>query len=313
MITDEELEEILRQWGNHIKLINQAIQPNTIGYGNVNLCVERFRELAQFLQTNMSIMREWMMNYLHIHRKDIFATFWMNHIHKWLKGHLDNFQREVLYPHAEQQWDHVFGTSYRFSLALQRVRDLQSIYSIDKCDDVVILDIHKGKDHNGGGFACDWCDDQDYKWHNELQRRMLHSSHPLLSKKMYEFQKNHFLREWKEGDTWEPPHVWGWIEHKKPCNDLDQYKQHMRTRYQPLISDMGKTPIQRLHPLLNHILSHRGWCMPYDHATTPYDRFFQLWNTLDLIMPSIQLYLPMLVELEVEYHCISKPQTMNSQ
>jgi hypothetical protein len=313
MITDAELESLIVQWGDHIKLINQVNRPNTIGCGDVNLCVERCKELCQFLQTNVPIMREWMMNYLHNNRKSIFVTFWMDHIHKWLKGHLDNFQREVLHPQAEQQWDHVFGTSYRFSLALQRARDLHSIYDIHKCDDVVILDIHKGKEHNGGGFVCDRCDDQEYKWHNELERRMLHSSHPLLSNKMHEYQKNHFLREWKEGDTWEPPHVWGWIGHKQPCGDLDQYKQYMATRYQPHMSDMGKTPIQRLEPLINHIFSHRGLCIPYYYAKTPYECFIQLWNTLDLVIPSIQIYLPMLVELEVDYHCISKPRLMSTQ
>lgn len=301
MITNEELENIMKIWHQHITTIKEIDKPNTISYGNVNICIQRFRELADFLQQHVPMMREWMMNYLQEHRKEIFYTFWRNHIHTWLKGHIDRNQRHHLYPQAEQEWDHVFGSSYPFSLALQRTLDLQAIRSIDKCDDVVIRAIHQDIEHNGGWWGCDYCDEQEMAWNHELQRRMQHSLHPLLSTEWNGYQIKGLLLNWKDGDTWEPLHNWGWIHHQQPCTDLNEYKQYIKSRLIEFQSSNGLTPIQRIRPLLNYILSHKGWCIQNEYSNSPYHRFLQLWNTLDLVLYSIQLHLPILIDMEVDY------------
>lgn len=293
----DTIENLFKEWDQHLQLIKEIDVPYKTGCGNVNLCVERFRALAEFLMQNLGTLREWMMTYLEEHRKEIFLTFWMNHIHKWMLGHLDYFQREILYPQAEAEWDRVFGEEYPFSLALQRARDLQAIFPIEKCDDVVIKRIHEGKPHNGNGFICDWCEDQEWQWHKEVKRRMTNSSHALLSGTLTHYRKNMWLNK---VSTWEPPHLWGWNSSREPCHNLDEYKQSIRQRA-VTEEHQGLTPIQRLHKLLPTIMGKNGWCAHISYSKTPHDRFFQLWNSLDLILFTIQLDLPRLVELEVDY------------
>lgn len=300
MVTYEELCSILEEWNSQIKIIQGFNAPNTFSYGNVNLCVDRFRNLADYLRTHLSTLREWMMTYLKENRKEIFLQFWMTHIQRWMKGHIHNIQRETLHPRAEEEWNRIFGSIFPFSIALQRVQDLQAILPIEKCDDVVIKNMHKGKSCSNWDYYCDLCEDQEYCWKSELERRIMNSQHPLLSGVFNHYQKKDLLSALEE--TWEPPHMWGWSHDNKPIYDLDKYKQDIYFKtLKHQIHTSGLTPIQRLRPYYYTLLNRRGWHIPQLSLKNPIDVFFELWNTLDITMYSIQIDLPNIIDLEVEY------------
>jgi hypothetical protein len=43
-----------------------------------------------------------------------------------------------------------------------------------------------------------------------------------------------------------------------------------------------------------------GWLLPSSTKNTPYDRFIQLWNTLDVVLFSIRMDIPTLADMEVD-------------
>jgi len=57
---------------------------------------------------------------------------------------------------------------------------------------------------------------------------------------------------------------------------------------------------QAMRKFIPAIFQYGGWLLASSSKKTPYDRFIQLWNTLDLILFSIRIDIPTLVDLEMD-------------
>jgi len=276
------IDPILREWFWRIKQIQDIDDQETVAFGNVSLAVERFQELAAFLQAYLPFMRQWMMNYLDKNRVSIFIRYWGEILQA------ENLSsKERITPHilqGKQEWDSVFGKDPAVSTALaDRVaHETRQISAFSHCDDPTILAIHEGKEHKYSceWFGCDYCEDQERSWSSELHRRLTQSSHPLLNPKKqiglaYAFREE--LDRVVVQPKWEPP--------RSP------------TERTPFPNEkIGQTLIQRFRGLLPVLMS--GWSLSYQYEKDPYQQFFQLWRKLDGIMGVIQNDLPMLITLE---------------
>jgi len=69
------IDPILREWFWRIKQIQDIDDQETVAFGNVSLAVERFQELAEFLQAYLPTMRQWTMNYLDKNRSEILIRY----------------------------------------------------------------------------------------------------------------------------------------------------------------------------------------------------------------------------------------------
>lgn len=276
------IDPILREWFWRIKQIQDIDDQETVAFGNVSLAMERFQELAAFLQAYLPTLRTWMMDYLDKNRSEIFIRYWATEIHNHaLRTHL------ILIPHLQQgikEWDSVFGKDPAtcYDLADQVAKKTRAIWNVSHCDDPTIMALHEGKEHHTSceWFGCDHCEDQQRAWEHELMRRLTESSHPLLNHNKRTFLHYRFKKELDEvvvQQKWEPPRS---TEPRKPFPDAKQ----------------GQTVIQRFRSMLPIMIS--GWSLSDRYEKDPYKQFFQLWNTLDEIMGVIQTDLLMMIDLE---------------
>jgi hypothetical protein len=276
------IDPILREWFWRIKQIQDIDDQETVAFGNVSLAVERFQELAEFLQAYLPTMRQWTMDYLEKNRVSIFIQYWG----EILQG--ENLcKEERITPHivqGKQEWDSVFGKdpSTCTSLADSVATENRRISSFSHCDDPTILAIHEGKEHKYSceWFGCDYCEDQERAWGNELHRRLIQSSHPLLNPTM-RIGLSYTFREELDcvvvQGKWEPP---------RSTEERDPFPYEK----------IGQTLIQRFRGLLPTLI--RGWSLSDRYEKDTYKQFFQLWRKLDGIMGVIQNDLPILITLE---------------
>jgi hypothetical protein len=276
------IDPILREWFWRIKQIQDIDDQETVAFGNVSLAIERFQELAAFLQAYLPTLRAWMTEYLDKNRSSIFIRYWGEILHdEALRTH-SRINPCVL--QAKQEWDSVFGKdpSTCTSLADSVANETRRISTLSHCDDPTILAIHEGKEHKYSceWFGCDYCEDQERAWSSELNRRLTQSSHPLLNPKKqislsYTFKEE--LDSVVVQQKWEPPRS---IEERKPFPD----------------EKLGQTLIQRFRGLLPALIS--GWSLAYQYEKDPHKQFFQLWKKLDGIMGVIQNDLLLMIDLE---------------
>jgi len=276
------IDPILREWFWRIKQIQDIDDQETVAFGNVSLAIERFQELAEFLQAYLPTLRAWMTEYLDKNRSEIFIRYWATEIHNHaLRTHL------ILTPHLQQgikEWDSVFGKGPAscYDMADQVAKKTRAIWNVSHCDDPTILALHEGKEHKYSceWFGCDYCEDQQCAWEHELMRRLTESSHPLLNPKK-QISLAYTFREELDSvviqPKWEPPRS---IEDRKPFPD----------------EKCGQTLIQRFRGMLPALIS--GWSLSDRYEKDPYKQFFQLWRKLDGIMGVIQNDLPILITLE---------------
>ena len=286
------LEEVLTEWDNRVNQIKLFNTPEMLSFGNVNVAIERFRGLAQFLQYYVPLLQDWTTNYIKAHRAEIFTWWWMEHINKWVVSHGDPHSHiKYLHPNAKAEWDNIFGqTEFCFSIAEQVAKATKEKLPISQCDEPRIVAIHEPYPHKYDWDHCWYCDDQEREWSKELKRRILQSDHPLLNLD-YTVVLN---RPELDGlGEWEPPHKWS-----NEYADVDEYKEYIRIQRSMKTDKPGQTPYQIMKRLVPEMLSHSGWVLSHSYKRTPYDRFIQLWNTLDLVLHCIRIDLPRLVELE---------------
>jgi len=249
-----------------------------------------------------------MMNYLEKHRPKIYMKWWRHHIHNWARGNIDFIYRHhILHPDAREEWDRVFGANQEtcFSLADRMIEHLSKKVPISQCDDPTILAIHEGRACHGDWY-CDRCEERDMRWKNELTRRLTECNHPALNLQRYLWMSDQIILE-KIGNTWEPPHVWGYkmyhlgeyVTYMASQRDKDVLSPHRR---------MGQTPFQKMKDLLSNVFQCGGWELPRVYYSAneqekqmEYIRFLQLWNGLDLIFYSIHMDLPKIEALEECY------------
>jgi len=293
-----DIREILTQWAAYQDNIRQFRNgPNAY---DIPYFIAQFRELAVFLQEKEFFLREWMMEYLRAHRQTIFIKWWRKHIYDWAMG------SPLLHPLAEQEWDMLFGDQAvsRFSTAAKAVEKMNALWSIKHCDDVTILAIHEGLDCDS--FPCSYCDEREDAWRYELQRRLIHSQHPLL---------NPAIKIWdapRISNEWTLPHIWGMVD-KKICYNLDEYKEYMckeRVQDRLFTGEIGKTKRECMQNFIWKAFEYRGWgvdrfeinwtqrlrILP-KNIKDDYEIFCILWNIVDLISFTISLDLPWLKEM----------------
>lgn len=276
------VDSILREWFWRIKQINDIDDQETVAFGNVSLAIERFQELAAFIQAYLPTLTTWMTDYLDKNRSEIFIRYWGEMIHSEAMQTHPRVVPRLL--QAKQEWDSVFGKDPALCTTLSDrvVKKTREMWNVSNCDDPTILAIHEGKEHYSSceWFGCDHCEEQEHAWHRELIRRMTESSHPLLNPKKRTFLSYHFKSELNEvvvQQKWEPPRS---TEPRKPFPE----------------EKLGQTIIQRFRSMLPIFID--GWSLSYQYEKDPYKQFFQLWNTLDGIMGVIQNDLLMMIDLE---------------
>jgi hypothetical protein len=276
------IDPILREWFWRIKQIQDIDDQETVAFGNVSLAIERFQELAAFLQAYLPTMRQWTTDYLDKNRVSIFIRYWGEILHdEALRTH-SRINPCVL--QAKQEWDSVFGKDPAASTALADsvANETRRISALSHCNDPTILAIHEGKEHKYSceWFGCDYCEDQERAWSSELNRRLTQSSHPLLNPKK-QISLSYTFREELDNvvvqPKWEPPRS---IEERTPFPD----------------EKLGQTLVQRFRGMLPILIS--GWSLSYQYEKDPYKQFFQLWRKLDGIMGVIQNDLLLIIDLE---------------
>lgn len=280
-------------------------------YHNGKRVIQLFKELAEFLRTHEPAMRQWMMEYLDKNRKEIFVKWWSNHVSEWAKD-VRNHNNITLHPNTQQEWDTIFGDDKAtcFELAHRVGTEARSRYDFKNCDDLTILAIHEGKEHDGTCWGCDLCDEQTHAWETELVRRITNSCHPLLNP-----DKGKYLHYgWRHKEKvamicdQEPPHRWGTVYSEERyhrgtmCYTLEEYEAFMRRTRRKKYGETGQTPKQAIEPILYEAVYHGGWGIRYfENYKTEYDAFICLWNTLDLMPLSFELDLRRLQEVEEMY------------
>ena len=276
------IDPILREWFWRIKQINDIDDQETVAFGNVSLAIERFQELAAFIQAYLPTLRAWMTEYLDKNRSEIFIRYWGEILHD--EAFRTHSRTNPCVLQAKQEWDSVFGQDPASCTALSdRVaKETRKIWNVSHCDDPTILALHEGKEHYSSceWFGCDHCEDQERAWHSELHRRMIQSSHPLLNPKKrvlisYSFRSE--LNEVVVQQKWEPP---------RPTEPRKSFPEEK----------CGQTLIQQFRSFLPILID--GWSLSYHYEKDPYKQFFQLWNTLDGIMDIIKNDLLMMIDLE---------------
>ena len=294
-----EIEPILQEWDERVKQIMLFTMPETLSFGNVNRAIDRIRSLAQFLQYNEPILREWMMTYLAENRKEIFARWWTEHINRWVQTHTDRYyHRKVLYSNAKTEWNAVFGnTDICFEHAEQVALDTEQKRSFKCCDDPAIIKMHEAKEHIYDDWEGCWhCEDQEHAWQVCLEKRMKQISHPLLNGNWQSIIQR---QELNSITVWEPPHKWDY-EYLPSYHNLATYKEYIVKQHAVLSINSGETMYQAMKKFIPMMFRYGGWLLSSSSKKTPYDRFIQLWNTLDLVLFSIRIDIPVLAELELD-------------
>ena len=294
-----EIDPIIAEWDIRVKQIMLFTTPETLSFGNVVVAIRRIRSLAQFLQHNEPILREWMMTYLAENRKEIFARWWTAHINRWVQTHTERYcHRKVLHPNTKTEWNSVFGnTDICFEKAEQVALDTEQKRPFKCCDDPVILKMHEAKEHVYDDWeGCWYCEEQEHAWQICLEKRLKQTSHPLLNG---DWQSILQRPELDSITVWEPPHKWDY-EYTPNYHDLATYKEYIIKQRALLSINSGETMYQAMRKFIPAIFQYGGWLLASSSKKTPYDRFIQLWNTLDLILFSIRIDIPTLVDLEMD-------------
>jgi len=297
---------ILKEWETRTKDIYEFNKEGGSYYHNGKRVIQLYRELAEFLTTNEPAMRQWMMEYLDKNRKEVFTTWWTNHVAEWAKDQIQTWSKKKLHPNTKEEWDRIFGDEpvAKFDLAYRVTMDMKAKIDMSKCDDPTLLAYHEGNECDDNGWFCDLCDMPEMWWKEELQRRLANCIHPLLNVQKARFMHvgwRYKKRLEKLGD-WEPPHLWGDVYNERreenDCYNLEDYKTCMRTRRAAEYKKTGLTPKQAIDPMFFIMKYYGGWEIRfYEHYKTEYEAFILLWNKLDLLPLSFELDLARLKEI----------------
>ena len=230
------------------------------------------------------------MDYLKKNRSEIFKSWWGSRIHSWMKDHLERWHARDLPPNAKEEWNHVFGAVAPFEAAMERADALRATLAVSFCDVPEIVAAHEGRDHHYDWDGCVYCEEQEWRWHRVLSKRLLDSPHPLL---------NPALLATLKGDVpsdWEPPHEWGYMD-RGMAYDREAYEEHLK-KGRTSAWKVGNTPFQKMTALIGEVFRGGAWELPHFYQKTEYHRFMQLWDRLDLIYSTVEMDLPNMVELE---------------
>jgi len=294
-----EIEPIIAEWEYRVKQVMLFTTPETLSFGNVVVAIRRIRSLAQFLQYNEPILREWMMTYLAENRKEIFVRWYTEHVNRWVQTHTERYyHRKVLYPNAKTDWNRVFGnTDICFETAEQIALDTQNKRPLSFCDEPSIIQMHEAKEHTYDDWeGCWYCEDQERAWQLCLEKRMKQMSHPFVNG---DWRSITHRSELLMITDWEPPHKWDYESHTN-YHDLDTYKVHICKQRAALSVHPGETMYQAMKKFVPMMFHCGGWLLPFSTKNTAYDRFIQLWNTLDIVLFSIRMDIPALADMEVD-------------
>jgi hypothetical protein len=294
-----EIEPIIAEWETRVKQVMLFTTPETLSFGNVSRAIDRIRSLAQFLQYNEPILREWMMTYLAENRTMIFARWNTEHVNRWVLTHTERYYHyKILYPNAKTDWNRVFGnTDICFETAEQVALDTEKKRSLAFCDEPAIIKMHEAKEHTYDDWeGCWYCEDQERAWQLCLEKRMKQIAHPLVNG---DWRSITHRPELATITDWEPPHKW---DYECPTNyhDLATYKAYICKQRAALYVTSGETMYQAMKKFVPMIFCYGGWLLSSSSKKTDYDRFIQLWNTLDLVLFSIRMDIPTLVDMEIE-------------
>jgi hypothetical protein len=290
---------ILKEWETRIEEIRQFEQEGHHLYHNVKHAIGLFRSLASWLREQTPLLRTWMNAYLVKHRPEIFVSWWGTNFSNWAIGTLEQHRYRSLHPHAQMEWDRMFGSDPAtcFSLAHRVAIAAHSKIHFDHCDDITILAIHEGKEHESDGWSCNLCDDQEDVWRTKIIHDLQHCHHPLLNTELRRWL--HMSWRWKDRmatlGAWEPPHMYYEID-RSTCYDTEQFKTYIRTIREEI---NGTTPCSIMISFVKIVLFYGAWRPLYfNDYKNEYNTFLLLWNCLDLVEATLELDLPRLQQIE---------------
>jgi hypothetical protein len=141
-----------------------------------------------------------------------------------------------------------FDISYKHYLKL--LKEMKEELKLDNCTNTKILDLHKDKEHNGGGFGCDYCEEQEMRWGAIVSKKYRSLNNIFINRKLGEL----FIEKWikavlkledtekeKINFTWPPPRP---FYVKKLLNDFGSKKGYSYDEY---ISELIKERDRRYH------------------------------------------------------------------
>jgi hypothetical protein len=281
------IQSILEDWTILAKEIREFSNFRSMKRNNTRRAMFLFRELADYLREHVPILNAWMNDYLSKNKKLVFVTWWGNHVGNWAQDQIQRWQRLELHPRAKEDWDSFFGdhSTMKFSVVERFMKDLNKKRTIEACDDASILAIHEGRPHDGDGWSCYDCDEQENAWNRELIRRVTHSHHPLLNPE----QRKTLLLRWKDTqiESWLPP---------LPKISTYEINAEIPTSY----VKEGQTRIQALEPFLEKAV---GPVRPLAgiwriRNKSEYDIFYFLWTSLPNVLPMMEWYEAELKKIE---------------
>jgi hypothetical protein len=275
-----EIKQICQTWHTYQKEVT-GFTSGPHAY-DISYFIEQVRKLATFLKINLPILHKWTHDYFQANKTAIFIRFWRDHLHKYAMGSTE------LHPQANE-WDTFFHEPSMLT-TVETVKHVWALRPILNCDDPKILAIHEGKEHNGP-FGCDHCEDQEYYWDLELQRRLKQSDNPLLNPTLPFDPVTTVLPDWTL------PYIFPY-SNKKYYN-LEEYLEELcQIRVRERIK-MGRTVREHITNFIWN--SFTQWCMniwDYQNAKTEYDFFFLLWNILPIVPSVITMDLPWIDKIE---------------
>ena len=300
--------DIINKWKEIVHNINKLSDHTSPHFQNVERAILLLDKLLEYLDIYQPVLHHWMTEYLDKYRKNIFVQWYSDHVSKWADSHARRVPEINLYPNTMKEWDSIFGenTATCFSLAQRVVDDIHKRrMDMSLCDDLTIIEIHEGKEHDGDEWECYRCEEQEREWEAELLRRIKNSQHPLLNPD----RRNRLL--WREFPScitkWIPPHFWGNISTNgyfygnKPCYTKEEYETFLLETLHSEYKKIGQTRFQAITALLKHVFYNGKLEIKIDsnllrdtnsltYSKKEYDVFLCLWNCLDLIPFAITLY-----------------------
>jgi hypothetical protein len=193
----EEIKTTVLKWnGIYSKIENFNRKGNPL-YTNVLEVIKNIKELANDITVCRDRFNVILNQYLSENRAEI-----------WLRFYIENPKN----PYFEQEWaTYLAGRSVdpKYDISYENSQDMtnrmKSLRSISYCDDSEILAVHEGRECEGNGWFCWYCDDMESRWHNKLLNELKSSNNvflnPVLQAEFVEYAKGILGIP----ESWSPP------------------------------------------------------------------------------------------------------------
>ena len=248
---------VLQKWNELYKKMNRGI---SINYGNKQLLSDSMI-FFNYVEEQMPFLLNWCAEYIcDLPFQDKLCgwlTYGIKNADKIDKSlGIEGFEPfwKLFFRRDDNEADTIMLDFYNFDISykhyLHLLKEMKEEQKIEHCTNTKILDLHKDKEHNGWGFSCDYCEEQEMRWGALVSKKYRSLNNIFINHKLGE----RFIEKWiksvlklndveqeKINFTWPPPRPF-YI--KKKCRDFGSQKRY---EYNEYISDLIKERDRRYH------------------------------------------------------------------